>query len=1352
LNLFLSRFGTPEETTKSLTNILVAEDWKKSTKRTVLAKLMILTHCGISVHETPPAMVEDVASKARSLLRAIIVDSQLFFGQVVLDLELGIELNSWLRIATVGSDWEKYSMTTSLANDSVLIVDILLHLAYHWNTGLCIEISSIASVRAQDIKYMWSVWDKRDFSIMFPSIEPKSVEDMLPVSPLLFAAMCLLKLDLKVFAAQLPVYVQNYVADRQAPSSQIFFQKYLNGFSKDLEGVVLDILYITWKSARSRGKYLDVIERLLLGHGDFESTSSLHTIEHIQKWKQLICGEEPIDISFTSLPYQQIFQLDRIFNCDNKFPVLRRLLKKKSRKQDSDSERLHISSAILFSVYALSSLGSQTASTESILRDFMSSNVDIISVVYLRQSEQNITSHNLEWLCDQVRRMGEEANSSVLRQAVFLSYALQLSNSCCQSFGCSISTQAQNETDDIFSESKAFAVGMKSFVDTLFEAIDKLLNSQLLRSSALFITVLSSSSSHVLEEFVGSCCFSGFSRQLLFRHAQSQLSFSHAKSKLKDPHESAIFLVALVTRFFSHGHECNHDDDVITFGGKSPVTIDSLMLLINKLVHIEYLQAYCAKLILRYPSSGFNVESVKLLKREVTRNRDASVSLYEVDPTCQLIVNQFEVKFFQKIVFDKEAKFFDIIPSGGEGQVAAPRPGSLLTITNESISYYLNPFSLIDMNAELKERNDSTALEIDWSSIQSSIFSSPYLLVLENCLKEERAHNTGVMETIMILASTPVPMLNTVTKKLSSYELASFFSDDWSHGFTTASPSQYCDVVSFLVSINDGIIVKASRALLYILQRHGETKEAANFVHNFLSVAIQCPTLSSTAMAEYSTMLTLPAIILMQNTSPDEDSPSIVLEILLDILVYYLDSLVAVLKQNILLESGAHDQYLYERLLDRVCEFLALEYSRFTEDCAVKLDVVRRKLNSAIKYGLKVYFDSSLTHSFVFDIFVLATSKEHSLIYGLLQSSQGLHKDSLLHPIAMLQMITGHSKFVDIMSTKKVAHDVKNGVLKLALIFISSIVEKSVEEGSDSFESSCAILLDVFQQEYRGTLSVSDRLMLRIIQLLYSKRIGEAPCTHVAKNATSTRPKANTADSKMEWMIDSLSLSMVYSTLADYSIQRPAYSVPFDFESPAVHNQHSFNINKQLQLLTTVMTQSVGKKRRSSGEEHDDEYKDTLHSDKYPAPLKVDTMDTCADKSYDPSFILTALLYMFQRGTVNSSTTSEGDKTLSDDDAESVISMRKMASTGGLALIIAGLSSSCPVNRTYALACLHKVWVILKSQTAEKDALFKERPQLQLLLNFIRNATADLHQKSGKIKSTTLVASRSFQSFKCAPT
>ena len=101
---------------------------------------------------------------------------------------------------------------------------------------------------------------------------------------------------------------------------------------------------------------------------------------------------------------------------------------------------------------------------------------------------------------------------------------------------------------------------------------------------------------------------------------------------------------------------------------------------------------------------------------------------------------------------------------------------------------------------------------------------------------------------------------------------------------------------------------------------------------------------------------------------------------------------------------------------------------------------------------------------------------------------------------------------------------------------------------------------------------------------------------------------------------------------------------------------------------------------------------------------------------YDPCFWLPALHHMICQPSP-SSLDEEKNQPLS-----SSVSVRLLANSGALSLLLGQLGARCPVLHSLALATLQRVLELARRQTADKDAGFKERPQLLLLLNFIRNA------------------------------
>ena len=76
--------------------------------------------------------------------------------------------------------------------------------------------------------------------------------------------------------------------------------------------------------------------------------------------------------------------------------------------------------------------------------------------------------------------------------------------------------------------------------------------------------------------------------------------------------------------------------------------------------------------------------------------------------------------------------------------------------------------------------------------------------------------------------------------------------------------------------------------------------------------------------------------------------------------------------------------------------------------------------------------------------------------------------------------------------------------------------------------------------------------------------------------------------------------------------------------------------------------------------------------------------------------------------------------------------VRQLANTGVLSLILATLSTKCVVLRTLALSCLQRIFELVKRQGPDKDAAFRERPQILVLLNFVKNSV-----EGGETTSTT---------------
>ena len=155
MNNYLHWFGTKEESSKLLINILVSDTSKvenqqnllfPSTKWSILAKLLLL--CSNQDVSQNPKQNNDIFSKANSLLKLVIQETNLFAGHGVADLVMNVEIQAWLSIVTTTWDETEFN----IHHNSLFIIDCLFHLSVHFAVPICIDASSIyeSSIEKKD--------------------------------------------------------------------------------------------------------------------------------------------------------------------------------------------------------------------------------------------------------------------------------------------------------------------------------------------------------------------------------------------------------------------------------------------------------------------------------------------------------------------------------------------------------------------------------------------------------------------------------------------------------------------------------------------------------------------------------------------------------------------------------------------------------------------------------------------------------------------------------------------------------------------------------------------------------------------------------------------------------------------------------------------------------------------------------------------------------------------------------------------------------------------------------------------------------------------------------------------------
>ena len=368
------------------------------------------------------------------------------------------------------------------------------------------------------------------------------------------------------------------------------------------------------------------------------------------------------------------------------------------------------------------------------------------------------------------------------------------------------------------------------------------------------------------------------------------------------------------------------------------------------------------------------------------------------------------------------------------------------------------------------------------------------------------------------------------------------------------------------------------------------------------------------------------------------------------------------------------------------------------------------------------------------------------------------------HPSLVLQMIVSHSKFAGTLKGAKFMPS-NLSLLRLLLVLLSTALPKgevttsalysplaplggrnNLGSGADQF------LVGALLQIYQGTICHSDRLILRILHLLNNADKCPALCT--LKPITLNSKKSSRGPESEGPLVGTILQQLVYSTISQYPAWRACAPPPGDLEglSAAMTYREEYSVlvsgvkndwagvepicddkqtntakgfKKKSSMASKKSKIAVDSEGEEEGEEDsniDEDGAEESDADSIvSAPMmkdrdsaadwccedsdtyvpSVDVYSGCTDKVYDPSFWLPALHYTLSQKSH---------------------SVRQLANTGALSLVIAGISSRCPVLRAIAISALQRIIELARQQTPDKDAGFRERPQLLLLLNFIRNS------------------------------
>ena len=411
---------------------------------------------------------------------------------------------------------------------------------------------------------------------------------------------------------------------------------------------------------------------------------------------------------------------------------------------------------------------------------------------------------------------------------------------------------------------------------------------------------------------------------------------------------------------------------------------------------------------------------------------------------------------------------------------------------------------------------------------------------------------------------------------------------------------------------------------------------------------------------------------------------------------------------------------------------------------------LKKKLNkfmrAAVRCGLDqelvlTWLSNMMTTLFSVDSRRRGSSSSLLLQYVLLPGASDFYA-----PSTLLKLVPMHSKFESLLllappplegdgampRTSAVAYCTKNALLQLVLVLLLVVVERSEmaclydPDDHDQYH-----LANVVMCSYAATLSESDRLSLRILTILADHNQCPplcclAPHMPLHIQGLNGRPRQRSPqellDASSRWILqEGINPKIVYSSLTKFPVWRSLRPQAYGWER-SLRTSSSDTIKSSVAFSSAKCSNAW---RHGCAEEENSHSRTDVDTDSFGDIESVDASDEndgelpkwdpClhySQSSLDPSFLMPLLLFVLRNREV---------------------SVRQLANSGALSMIVASLGSACSAMRTYALACLHHVDAMIHRQTPTKDPAFRERSQLTLLLSYIKNAVdpGDDHHEAG---------------------
>lgn len=679
------------------------------------------------------------------------------------------------------------------------------------------------------------------------------------------------------------------------------------------------------------------------------------------------------------------------------------------------------------------------------------------------------------------------------------------------------------------------------------------------------------------------------------------------------------------------------------------------MLRLLRCLSVIHPASSLASLLIQHSLDGVNMSedliSVKHLKRAKSTN--GVVSLARVDTMAGSMFEEFPSSIFKELI---SAFITSDLSATGSYFVSG---------VSTTLDTQMNLVSYLDFRSFFSQMAFTSTLTSDeWLGVLKVMGSCS----ISNLIDQSNTDSSTFIRCVLGTSASWARGYFTSTLGSSAALLSQ------SNNCLPLTSLSYTDLVAgfqlVLISFEDVAERSYFSAYLSLLER--ENALSGDFFLN--AATVLCFPKRGASISVFESVILCPSLVIAMDRIDCTDATAVKawINVFQKTLIFLLHSVITSV-------SGLHDSK--ERCISAsavTCSFLEnikfLISLQLNDSWAVELKSIdstflRKLLNKLVKTLLK----HSLNEEDVFMFLSSLISQLDSQIMTVFNVFLYPTSVDSYSPSTILNMMLGHSKFISALSS----NDSELGnlpLLRMILQIISFLTCTVFELESESVQ----ILLESIIPLYKTTLAESDRIISRIVFLLSSH--DRCPPLHLLLMSAG-----KTSFISFDWLASLSSMTMIYSSLANFPLDRCIFPPPFHIESEASKYEY-------ITLLSSKFDTVVSKFQ--SSEKTDSLAPSLPHTDDLYEFVNFGSV-------YDPSFWVPAIHL----------TLSFGEQ-----------SIRTLASSGMLLQLFLSLGSICPITRAYALAALQLVHTYLRKQTADHDASFRERPQILLLVEFLRDS------------------------------